>query len=115
MLTEEELVQEFIDVVDRYYPRAGRLLRRCHVRLIVSHWGKPPRELQYIGIYCPDNIVVAVKTYRNLMREIAQNIGLNDVVCLNATRLLRDPLSKVRESDPRFWLELTWVVSRENY
>ncbi|CCH68192.1 hypothetical protein RINTHH_20370 [Richelia intracellularis HH01] len=43
---------------------------------------------------------------QNLLREIAESMGLVQVVLLNATRLLRDPMSKLKQADPRLWLEL---------
>ena len=36
-------------------------------------------------------------------------MGLVQVVFRNASRLLRDPMSKIKQSDPRMWLDLQWV------
>jgi hypothetical protein len=55
MITEDDLAKEFIKVVEHFYPTAGKLLRRCYVKVINSYWGRPPRRLQYVGIvgiYC---------------------------------------------------------------
>ncbi|AFZ16859.1 hypothetical protein [Allocoleopsis franciscana] len=110
MITEEHLAKEFTIVVKHFYPKAGQLLRRCYVKVINSSWGRPPKRLQYIGIYCPDEIVAAVLEQRDVLREVAENMGLVEVVCMNATRLVRDPLSKIKHTDPRFWLELHWIA-----
>ena len=111
MTINEYLSGEFITTVERFYPRTATLLHHCHVRVIKTYWGRPPtRELQYIGIYCPDSIIAAVQAEIDLFREVAKSIGLTEVVCLNATRLVRDPMSSLRQTDSRFWLELCWIA-----
>lgn len=110
MITEENLAKEFIEVVDRVYPKAGKLLHNCHVKVINSYWGRPPKRLQYIGIYCSDEMIGSVQAEKDVLRDVAENMGLTEVVCINATRLLRDPMSKLKQTDPRFWLELHWIV-----
>jgi hypothetical protein len=47
-----------------------------------------------------------MQVQRYALREIAENMGLVEVVCINATRLLRAPMSNLKDADPRFWLEL---------
>ncbi|NET53067.1 MAG: hypothetical protein F6K09_31695 [Merismopedia sp. SIO2A8] len=54
-----------------------------------------------------------MEDHKSAYREIAQNMGLSEVVCMNATRLVRDPMSKLRQEDQRLWLELQWIVSQE--
>lgn len=110
MITEEHLAKEFTTVVENFYPKAGKLLRDCHVKVINSYWGRPPQRLQYIGLYCPNTLIANVEAQKDVLREVAENMGLAEVVCLNATRLLRDPMSKIKHSDPRFWLELQWIA-----
>ncbi|MBW4518431.1 MAG: hypothetical protein KME16_01690 [Scytolyngbya sp. HA4215-MV1] len=110
MITEEELTKEFIAIVDRYYPKTGELLRHCYVKIITMHWGKPPRRVRYIGIYCPETLVSSIKADLDVLWDIAENMGLVQVICRDANRLLRDPLSKLKQSDPRFWLELHWLM-----
>lgn len=112
MITEEEMVKEFTAVVAKVYPEAGELLRHCYIKAIVSYWGKPPKRLQYIVVYCSKNAIAAVQAQQNALREIAQNMGLVEVVCLNASRLLRDPMSKFKQASPRFWLELNWIAAQ---
>lgn len=109
MLTEELIVKEFITVVNLFYPKTGKCLNQCYVKIITTYWGQPPRQLQYIGIYCSDQIIDSVKAQIDLLREVAQNMGLTEVVCINATRLLRDPRSNLKQAAPRFWLELCWI------
>ncbi|MHC5934704.1 hypothetical protein [Nostoc sp.] len=49
-----------------------------------------------------------------MLREVAEYAGLIEVICLNATHLLRDPISKVKQTDPRLWLELQWLAIQEH-
>ena len=86
MITEEHLAKEFTTVVKYVYPVAGQLLCSCYVKVINSYWGRPPRRLQYVGIYCPKEILASLASQKDVLREIAQNMGLSEVVCLNATR-----------------------------
>ncbi|MGQ4648704.1 hypothetical protein [Lyngbya aestuarii] len=112
MISEEELVKEFTTVVERFYPKAGELLSYCSVKIIKYYCGRPRRLMRYIGIYCPQSILNTVEAQKDVFREVAQHLGLLEVVCLNATRLVRDPMSKLKEEDPRLWLELHWIASQ---
>ena len=47
-----------------------------------------------------------IETKKNIFREIAENMGLAQVVFLNSSRLLRDPMSKLKHADPRLWFDL---------
>ncbi|MEH2159985.1 MAG: hypothetical protein V7K38_02820 [Nostoc sp.] len=49
-----------------------------------------------------------------LLTEVVEYAGLVEIVCLNTTHLLRDMMSKVRQTDHRLWLELQWVVTQEH-
>ncbi|MDF5722066.1 MAG: hypothetical protein PUP91_16585 [Rhizonema sp. PD37] len=111
MISEEILVKEFIRVVNHYYPRVGELLDDCYVKVITCYWGRPSKRLQYIGIYCSDEQIPYVQVQKDVLREVADNMGLVQVVFLNATRLLRDPSSKIKHGDPRLWLDLQWVTT----
>jgi hypothetical protein len=51
-----------------------------------------------------------VQAEKEILREIAENMGLVQVVCMNAKRLLRDPKSKLKDNDPRLWLDLQMVA-----
>jgi hypothetical protein len=112
MMTDDRLAQEFSKMVEQFYPTAGELLHRCYVMVITSYWGKPPQRLRHIGIYCSDEMIRSVEAKKEAFRDVAYNLGLTDVVCINATRLLRDPLSKIKRENWRFWLELHWIVSQ---
>ncbi|OLP17296.1 hypothetical protein BST81_15890 [Leptolyngbya sp. 'hensonii'] len=111
---EEGLSQEFRDLVDFVYPSVGALLQQCYVKVIFSTWGNPPKRLQYIGVYSPGDALPTMQLQKSKLRRVAQIIGLQDVVCINATRIVRDPMSKLRTSDPRFWLELQWIISQSD-
>jgi hypothetical protein len=109
MIAEDILAQEFTRIVDHYYPDLGEILESCHVKVITSFWGRPARRFQYVGIYCSDDIMPLVQANKEIFREVAENMGLIQVVCLNAHKLLRDPLSKLKQSEPRLWLDLHLV------
>jgi len=106
MLTETYVVQEFTKLLERTYPQTGALLSHCHIKLVTAHWGRPPRRLDYIAIYCPDTLLQAVSEQKEAFRNISRYMGLAEPVCINANRLLRDPKSKLKQEAPRFWLEL---------
>lgn len=111
MIGEDILAKEYLRVVNHYYPKVGELLDGCYVKVITCYWGRPPKRLQYIGIYCSKEMMPYVQAQKDVLREVADNMGLVQVVFLNATRLLRDPMSKLRLADPRMWLDLHLVTS----
>jgi hypothetical protein len=113
MIPEDLLVQEFISVVNLFYPKVGEFLKDCYVTIITTYWGRPPRKLQYIGIYGSNKIIASVKAQKDALREVAQHMGLAEVVCLNATPLVRDPMSNLKQNNPRFWLELYWIAAQQ--
>ncbi|MEH1780681.1 hypothetical protein [Nostoc sp.] len=57
-------------------------------------------------VYYPDNLIAAVKRQISILREVGEYARFVEVVCLNATHLLRDAMSKGKQTDPRLWLEL---------
>ncbi len=111
MIAEDILAKEFTRVVNHYYPKVGELLDGCYVKVITCFWGRPARRLQYIGIYCSEEMLPFVQAQKEILRELADNMGLVQVVCMNARRLLRDPMSKLKHNDPRLWLELHLVAT----
>ena len=111
MISEEQLAQEFTRVVARVYPNTGQLLQSCYVKVLDFHIRRLRKRFYYIAIYCPDRLIPEVQAQRNLLKEIAENMDLLDVVCINATKLIRDPLSNLPIESPRFWLELNWIAS----
>lgn len=106
MFTEAHLVQEFTTLVERTHPKVGNLLRQCYLKLITVHIGKPPKRIDYIAIYFPDTLRDEISTHQEAFRSISHYMGLAEPVCRNATRLLRDPKSSLKQDAPRFWLEL---------
>jgi hypothetical protein len=111
MNTEDLLAKEFTRIIKQYYPTVGELLDGCYVKVIVSYWGRPPKRIRYVGIYCSDEIMPNIQAKKEYLREIADNMGLMQVVFLNATRLLRDPKSTLKSADPRLWLELHFIAA----
>lgn len=111
MIDDQLLAREYVSVAQRFYPKAGKVLSYCYVRIISSHLRNSAKRLRYVGIYCASDRLTEVDAQKDVLREIATNMGLVDVVCMNATRLIRDPMSKLKRDDPRFWLELHWVAT----
>jgi hypothetical protein len=114
MLTETRLVQEFTTLVKRTHPQIGDGLRHCLIKLVTAHWGHPPKRLDYFVIYCPGTLIESVSAHQEAFRNISQYMGLAGLICVNGTRLLRDPMSKLKQSAPRFWLELHWLLPTQS-
>ena len=106
MIKEDILAGEFTRLVNLYYPKIGKLLTSCYVKVITSYWGRPRKRLQYIGIYCCEEMLPYIEAKKSILREIAENMGLAQVVFVNSSRLLRDPMSKLKHADPRLWFDL---------
>jgi hypothetical protein len=114
MITEEKLADNFNTIIEEMHPRVWELLRHCYVKVITPCLMRScVSPVQYIGIYCPDEILVSLVVEKDLLREIAKYLGLPEVVCLNATKLLRDPLSRLKTTYPNLWLELLWITTKE--
>ncbi|MEH2015883.1 hypothetical protein [Nostoc sp.] len=110
MLTEEVLVQKFITVAQGRCPKLGELLQYCHVELVNSYWGYPPKLIQHFVVFYPNMLFASVNAYKDIFRGVAQDLGISDAVCINATRIIRDPGSRLKEKNPTLWLELQWVA-----
>ncbi|MEH2239669.1 hypothetical protein [Nostoc sp.] len=110
MLTEEVLVQKFITIAQGRCPKLSELLQYCHVELVNSYWGYPPKLIQHFVVYYPNMLSASVNAYQDIFRGIAQDLGILDAVCINATRIIRDRASKLKEKNPILWLELQWVA-----
>ncbi|MEH2394248.1 MAG: hypothetical protein V7K21_22170 [Nostoc sp.] len=110
MLTEEVLVQKFITVAQGRCPKLGELLQCCHVELVNSYWGCPPKLIQHFVVFYPNMLFASVNAYKDIFRSVAQDLGLSDAVCINATRIIRDPASRLKEKNPILWLELQWMA-----
>jgi hypothetical protein len=112
MLSREYLTQEFTDLIQKLYPEAGIILSYCYVKILECYIERSKKKFYYLGIYYPDNIQFKVKEYHNSIKEIAESIGLVEVVYISATKIVRDPVSRLKKDNPRLWLELYWVVTQ---
>ena len=112
MISGDKITQEYISVVNNYYPKTGRLLKQCYVQVIEFYLARNNKKYYYLGIYYPENLAQKLLVKKPIFQEIAENMGLIDVVFFNANRLIRDPLSKIKQENPRFWLELAWIASQ---
>lgn len=111
---QEETLQEFMKIINKLFPEIERLLHDCHVKVIESFWGRNQDHfLPYLGIYCPQRLISAIEAKKDILKKVAEHIGLVEVVCMNATRLVRDPESKLKKTHPRLWLELQWIATQE--
>ncbi|XWK91200.1 MAG: hypothetical protein U7127_14460 [Phormidium sp.] len=111
MISEEYLAHEFAKIVDRIHPRLGKLLQSCYVKVVEFSIKRLRKRLYYITIYCPDHLIPELQAEKSLLKDIAENMGLVDVTCLNATKLLRDPLSQLKQENPHLWMELYWIAT----
>lgn len=111
MISREQLAKEYISVIDNYYPLAGRLLRDCLVKILSLNADRPKKYFYYLGIYYPDRIGDRVLEQQEVFRDPAENMGLVEVIFLNANQLVRNPHSKIKEQDFRFWLDLCWLAN----
>ncbi|WP_311774825.1 hypothetical protein [Nostoc sp. 2RC] len=121
MITEEDLAQQFSVIIEHTHPRVWELLRQCYVKVINprpyltrANIKTCIRYGKYIGIYCPNRLINAIAAEKNLLTEVAEYMGLVEVVCINANSLLHDPLSNLKEAYPRLWLDLLWIVTQEH-
>ena len=111
MIRREDLAQEYINIVNNYYPVAGRLLRHCFVKILNFSADRTNIYSYYLGIYYPDQIGDRLLEQKDVLKDTAENMGLAEVVFLNANHLVRDPYSKIKQKDFRFWLELCWIAN----
>ena len=119
MISGEKLAQEYINVINNYYPIAGKLLRHCLVKILRlntnrNHTRRNQKEHYYVGIYYGDRIGRRLLEQQDIFKDAAENMGLVEVVFLNANHLVKDPYSKIKQQDFRFWLELCWLANEEN-
>lgn len=114
MISRERLAQEYIKIIDIYYPEAGKLLEHCHVKPIDCYLKVKNKNYHYLCIYYPEKIAQQLLVKKPIFQEIAENMGLIEVIFLNANRIIRDPLSKIKHQQPRFWLELVWIASKSH-
>lgn len=110
MISRDYLVHEFVHLVRKYYPETEVFLNQCHVKILECYLERSGRQFYYLGIYYPQEVHSQLSAHQDAFKDIAENMGLIEVVCINATRLVRDPLSKLKQENPRFWLELQWIA-----
>ena len=114
MITEKDLAQQFTLIIEQAHPRAWKLLRQCYVKVLNSKSkGAYIPHAKYIRIYCPDRLIAAIVAEKNLLIEVAEYLGLVEVVCVNATNLLNDPKSQIKKVYPQLWLDLMWIVTQK--
>ncbi len=114
MISREKLAKEYIKIVNNYYPVSSQLLNQCLVRILTFNADRTTTNLYYLGIYYPAIIGERLLEQQDIFRDAAENMGLVEVVFLNANRLIKDPLSKIKEQNFRFWLELCWIANEAN-
>lgn len=114
MFTPEQLSEEFVEVALKYYPESREVLSFCHVKILECYLERSGKRLYYLGIYYPEGMLDRVQTQQDVFKEIADNMGLIEVVYLNASRLVRDPLSRIKHENPRLWLELYWIALQKS-
>ena len=114
MITEEDLAQQFTLIIEQAHPRAWKLLQYCYIK-VLNYKSKEAYipHAKYIRIYCPDRLIAAVVAEKNLLIEVAEYLGLVEVVCVNATNLLHDPKSQIKKVYPKLWLDLMWIVTQK--
>ena len=114
MLSRQKLAEEYIRIINTYYPIASRLLHQCLVKIITFDSDKSKLIHYYLGIYYPEAIGKQILAHQQLFQDAAENMGLMEVIFLNVNNLVADPDSKIKQQDFRFWLELCWLVDNTN-
>ena len=114
MLSRQKLAQEYIRIINSYYPIASKLLHQCLVKIHTLSSDRRNQTHYYLGIYYPESIGQKILAHQQLFQNAAENMGLVEVIFLNANNLVADPHSKIRQQDFRFWLELCWLVNLKN-
>ncbi|MEA5574528.1 hypothetical protein [Calothrix sp. UHCC 0171] len=112
MLTQELLLQKFTTVLKQRCPQLSSLLQYCHIELVNHHWGQPPKVSLHFVVYSPNNLFTEVSTYKPIFREVANNLGIPEAICMNATRIISDRASTLKERNLVLWLELQWIVTQ---
>jgi hypothetical protein len=111
MINQEQFTKEYIRIINNYYPTAGRLLRRCLLKILKLNVYHANKYSYYLAIYYPERLGARLLEQQDLFREAAENMGLLEVVFKNANHLVKDPLSSIKQQDFRFWLELCWIAN----
>lgn len=110
MIDRDKLSREYVKVARDYYPIAAKILEHCYVKVLECHIERLGKHFYYIGIYYPEILNQEIQAARDIFKEIAENMGFVESVYINATRLIYDPMSKLKKENPKLWLELYWVA-----
>ena len=73
MISGEKLAQEYINVINNYYPRAGKLLRHCLVKILRLHTNHNHKDHYYVGFITRIELAVACwnnKIFLRIPRKI---------------------------------------------
>ena len=114
MISQEKLAQEYIRVINSYYPTVSPLLHHCLVKILKLNVDRTNKYSYYLGIYYPERLGPSLLEQQDIFREASENMGLIEVVFINANHLVRDPHSTIKQQDLRFWLELSWIANQAN-
>lgn len=114
MISREKLVKEYIKIINNYYPVASKLLNQCLVKILTYNTSPTNQHSYYLGIYYPHRIGDRLLEQQDIFQDAAENMGLVEVVFLNANNLVQESHSKIKERDFRFWLELCWIANKAN-
>ncbi|MDJ0658353.1 MAG: hypothetical protein QNJ42_02570 [Crocosphaera sp.] len=112
MVIREKLVQEYRNLVNSCHPYINSLLNNCYIKIIDGCLNPVSPPYYYLGIYYAGRQGKEITLYLNELRKIAKTFGMVDVVFINAKRIIRDPLSRLKKENPRLWLELYWICSK---
>ncbi|MEH2193583.1 MAG: hypothetical protein V7K98_13240 [Nostoc sp.] len=55
-------------------------------------------------------LFASINDNKEVFRGVAEDLGISNAVCINATRIIRDRASRLKEKNPILWLELQWVA-----
>ncbi len=114
MISREQLAQEYINIINQYYPLAGKLLRHCLVKVLKLNSTYNQTYYYNLGIYYPDRIGKRLLEQQGVFRDAAENIGLQEVIFFNANSLINNSQSMIKQQDFRFWLDLCWIAQAED-
>ncbi|MDJ0510140.1 MAG: hypothetical protein QNJ64_12930 [Crocosphaera sp.] len=111
-MISEKLVQEYRTIVNDNYPYINSLLNDCYLKIIDGCLNRMSPPYYYLGIYYAGRNNKEITLYQHELKKIANNFGMIDIVFINAKRIIRDPLSSLKQQNPRLWLELYWISSK---
>ena len=114
MISREELAKEYVRIINNYYPVASRLLNQCLIKILTLNNDQAREIHYYLGIYYPERIGKLLLAQQTVLHDAAENMGLVEVIFINVSNLVKDPYSKIRQQDFRFWLELCWLANTAN-